>query len=239
MAQSINWHLHLKLSLPVKGTTKFKMKLCHWCTKYEVPFMEALHINHQSQSLFCQSLVQRKESLVCMEMLIDFCSYHWTGAHWGFFPWSRNFLMKQLESLSRKNELTVEVDCLMWGIWAVVPEKLRSKLLEELHRDWSHRNVSNEVCCYELLLVARNWQGYRRGSKKTAKLLIILLLLLLCSHGSGILGRSKAMSYLTVVDAHSKWPEVFPMASTTTTKTVKLNASVILLVWTSRRAGFR
>ncbi len=30
------------------------------------------------------------------------------------------------------------------------------------------------------------------------------------------------MSYLVVVDAHSKWPEVFPMASTTAAKTIEV-----------------
>ena len=33
----------------------------------------------------------------------------------------------------RKDELTVEANCLLWGRKVIVPEKLQSKVLEELH----------------------------------------------------------------------------------------------------------
>jgi len=36
---------------------------------------------------------------------------------------------------TRKGELSVEAGCLLWGIRAVIPEKLRSKLMAELHTD--------------------------------------------------------------------------------------------------------
>ena len=39
----------------------------------------------------------------------------------------------------RRNEMTVEEGCLLWGIRVVAPQKLRNKLLNELHRD-------HEVC---------------------------------------------------------------------------------------------
>ena len=40
---------------------------------------------------------------------------------------------------TRRHELTVEGQCLLWGIWVVVPRKLQQRLLEDLHRD--HREV--------------------------------------------------------------------------------------------------
>ena len=40
----------------------------------------------------------------------------------------------------RRFELTVEGECLLWGIRVVVPEKLRNKVLEELHKD--HPGIS-------------------------------------------------------------------------------------------------
>ena len=35
----------------------------------------------------------------------------------------------------RKNEQSIEAGCLLWGNQVIVPEKFRSTLLEELHRD--------------------------------------------------------------------------------------------------------
>ena len=37
--------------------------------------------------------------------------------------------------LPKKKQLTVEGGCILWGMRAVIPEKLREKLLKELHRD--------------------------------------------------------------------------------------------------------
>ena len=42
--------------------------------------------------------------------------------------------------VSRQSELTVEDGCVMWGMRAVIPEKLRPKLLAELHRE--HMGIS-------------------------------------------------------------------------------------------------
>ena len=39
-----------------------------------------------------------------------------------------------------RDELTVERECLLWGIRAVIPEKLHPRVLEELHRD--HPGIS-------------------------------------------------------------------------------------------------
>lgn len=34
----------------------------------------------------------------------------------------------------RGQELTVEDDCLLWGLWVIVPGSLRQQLLKELHK---------------------------------------------------------------------------------------------------------
>ena len=36
---------------------------------------------------------------------------------------------------SQRNELTVEEGCLLWGFRVVIPQSLRQKLLQELHKD--------------------------------------------------------------------------------------------------------
>ena len=53
--------------------------------------------------------------------------------------------------VSRQSELTVEDGCLMWGLRAVIPEKLRPKLLAELHRE--HIGISR------MKSVARSYFG--------------------------------------------------------------------------------
>ena len=35
----------------------------------------------------------------------------------------------------RRNEITLEEGCVLWGIRVVVPEVLRERLLKELHHD--------------------------------------------------------------------------------------------------------
>ena len=35
----------------------------------------------------------------------------------------------------RKNELSIEAGCLLWGNRVIIPEKLKPKLIDELHRD--------------------------------------------------------------------------------------------------------
>ena len=49
----------------------------------------------------------------------------------------------------RKDELTVESGCLLWGMRVIVPTKLRPRLLQELHRDhpgvWKMKAVA---CSY-------------------------------------------------------------------------------------------
>ena len=36
---------------------------------------------------------------------------------------------------AKKEELTVENGCILWGFRVLIPEKLREKLLNELHHD--------------------------------------------------------------------------------------------------------
>ena len=45
-------------------------------------------------------------------------------------------------SYMRRNELSVQNGCLMWGICVIIPIKLRNKVLDELHV--GHRHCENE-----------------------------------------------------------------------------------------------
>ena len=64
----------------------------------------------------------------------------------------------------RRNELTVEEGCLLWGYRVLIPGKLRPKLLQELHRD--HPGV------VRMKAIARSymwWPGLDREIEQTAK----------------------------------------------------------------------
>ncbi|KAI2644081.1 hypothetical protein H4Q32_030666 [Labeo rohita] len=90
--------------------------------------------------------------------------------------------------VNRRDELTMQHGCLMWGWRVVIPPKLRPKVLAELYT--GHPGV------IRMKAVARSyvwWPGPFEGHM-----------------------------YLVVVDAHSKWPEVCVMDSTTSTKTIQV-----------------
>ena len=135
--------------------------------------------------------------------------------------------------LSRKLELSTEGGCLLWGTRVVVPLKLRSRLVEELHRD--HPGVTR------MKAVARSymwWPGMDKELEECAKS---------CQSCQGIksappvaplhpwlwpdkpwqrihldfAGPFLGRMFLIVVDAHSKWPEVIEMTTTTTSRTMR------------------
>ena len=132
----------------------------------------------------------------------------------------------------RRNELTVEGSCLLWGIRVVVPQKLQHKFLEELHRD--HPGISR------MKSVARSymwWPGVDKEIKEVARA---------CQSCQAVkhspvvaplhpwvwpvkpwqrvhldfAGPFQGTMFLLAVDAHSKWPEVYAMSTTTASKTI-------------------
>ena len=136
--------------------------------------------------------------------------------------------------VSRQSELTVEDGCLMWGMRAVIPEKLRPKLMAELHRE--HMGISR------MKSVARSyfwWPGIDTDIGDLARN---------CPECQAVkhtpavarlqpwtwpsqpwkrvhldfAGPFQGMSFLEAVDARSKWPEAFPMVSTTASETIEV-----------------
>ena len=133
---------------------------------------------------------------------------------------------------SRRLELTVEGGCILWGIRAIVPQKLRERLLKELHRD--HPGISR------MKMVARSyiwWPGLDQAIEDLVKSCVSCQSV---KHSPSVAplqpwiwpnqpwkrvhldfaGPFQGAMFLLAVDAHSKWPEVHIMKDTTTTKTI-------------------
>ena len=132
----------------------------------------------------------------------------------------------------RQHQLTVEGNCLLWGIRVVVPSKHQTHILKDLHRD--HPGSSRMKSLAHSYVW---WPGMDLDIEKVAKA---------CDQCQqhkhappkaplhpwtwpakpwqrihiDFAGPFQGTSFLVVVDAHSKWPEVFQMASTSTTKTI-------------------
>ncbi len=134
--------------------------------------------------------------------------------------------------VNRKDELTTQQGCLMWGWRVVIPPKLRSRVLAELHT--GHPGV------VRMKAVARSyvwWPGIDIQVEQLAKTCQT------CQQTQKAPGPShpwkwpespwqrihvdfagpfEGHMYLVVVEAHSKWPEVCVMDSTTSTKTIQV-----------------
>ena len=134
---------------------------------------------------------------------------------------------------SRRLELSVEQNCLLWGARVVVPSRLRSKVMQEIHQNhpgvvrmkalarsyvwWpgidatieSHvksctacqtvRNSTSVAPLHPWLWPTRPWQRIHLD----------------------FAGPFKGKMFLLVVDAHSKWPEIVEMPSTTSQRTIE------------------
>ena len=133
---------------------------------------------------------------------------------------------------SRRQELTIEDECLLWGMRVVIPKALQVPLLQELHRD--HPSISR------MKALARShvwWPGLDQDIEDLVKA---------CQPCQSVkqappaapmhpwtwpsepwkrvhidfAGPFLGKMYFLAIDAHSKWPEVFEMNQTTTARTI-------------------
>ncbi|XP_060799470.1 uncharacterized protein K02A2.6-like [Neoarius graeffei] len=150
----------------------------------------------------------------------------------GHFPAAKNTGDELSPYHHRRRDLTVQHRCLMWGLRVIVPPKLRPRVLEELHA--AHPGV------VRMKSLARSyvwWPGIDSDIEHKAK----------SCHTCQRVQKDPAQAplhpwmwptrpwerihvdfagpfeghmYLVIVDAHSKWPEVHIMDSTTSSKTI-------------------
>ena len=132
---------------------------------------------------------------------------------------------------NKRWELTAEEDCLVWGLRVVIPPPLRDAVLLKLHvahpvmvkmkevarsRVWWEtidRDIETLVChcasCQQTRPVPRSarltpWMWPAKPWHRV--------------HAD--FANKEGQDFLVMVDAHSKWPEILPMSSTTAAATI-------------------
>eukprot|EP00731_Ephydatia_muelleri_P013854 Em0007g1164a len=146
--------------------------------------------------------------------------------------WPRSISEDLKPFFVRRDELTIEQGCLMWGARAVIPQKYRSKVLDELHGGhlgvvkmkalarahvwWPNIDRDIEGACQSCtgcqlmkqdpkLTPVHPWE-YPEGPWQRVHL--------------DFAGPFEGKTFLIMVDAYTKWPEVSVMTSTTTEVTI-------------------
>ena len=132
----------------------------------------------------------------------------------------------------RRDELSLENQCVLWGIRVIVPKRLQNQVLEELHR--SHVGIAR------MKALARSYVWWPKLDED------IECLIKSCQRCQAVknappvaplhpwvwpakpwqrvhvdyAGPFMGRQFLIVVDAHSKWPEVIEMKTTTSSATI-------------------
>ena len=135
---------------------------------------------------------------------------------------------------NRANEISIECGVLMWGVRVIVPSKLQHRVLEMSHE--SHPGIN------KMKLLARSycwWPGIDQDIQKLAKSCTACLSVAPTPAVSSLhpwLWPSKPWQrihidfaspmdghmYFLVIDSHSKWPEIYEMTSTSTSRTIEI-----------------
>ncbi|KAG1935337.1 K02A2.6-like [Pimephales promelas] len=147
--------------------------------------------------------------------------------------WKGKMTDKFKPYLIRRNELTVQSDCLLWGYRVIIPPPLRHRLLKELHA--GHSGI---VRMKEMARSYFWWPGLDAEIEEEVKG---------CSECQNVrnmpqpaplhpwdfpevpwqrihidfAGPLENHMFLVLVDAHSKWPEVAVMHNTSSEKTIE------------------
>ena len=152
--------------------------------------------------------------------------------------WPKQVSEELLMYSDRQTELSTENGCLLWGIRVVIPKSLQPQVLQSLHVN--HPGVSR------MKAIARShfwWSGLDKDIETTGKTCHS------CQTNQSnppaaplhpwvwpdlpwrrihvdFAGPFLGHMFLVIVDAHSKWPEVELMTSTTSNKTIEVLRSL-------------
>ena len=148
--------------------------------------------------------------------------------------WPKREELNEIEQkyYTKRDELYVEKDCILWGYRVIVPESLRPKILESLHE--SHFGV------VKMKARARSYVWWPKIDAQLEDLAATCKICM-CERKSpakvplnpwpspnkcwsrihsDFLGPFHGHFFMVVIDAYSKWPEVFDMNTNTQTDRV-------------------
>nr|CAX83703.1 Gag-Pol polyprotein [Schistosoma japonicum] len=144
--------------------------------------------------------------------------------------------MKQL--YQRRDSLCVVDDCLMFGERVVVPKSLQPRMLQQFHSGhpgtWRMKSIARSYAYWPLMdqhiidLVRRCTQC-QQAAKFNAKAPPIAWPQPENAWSRihiDFAGPVNGVTYLVVVDAFSKWPEIFPVVPPSTTKTLQILSEI-------------
>ncbi|XP_062389531.1 uncharacterized protein K02A2.6-like [Sardina pilchardus] len=196
--------------------------------KERINTVDSFHIKHlETLPVSCKEICKETRTDPVLAQVLEMVST-------GRFPRVQHVDSTLAPFISRKDELTVQQQCLMWGIRVVIPPKLRPRVLSELHT--GHPGV------VKMKAVARSymwWPGIDAQIEQVSKTCQSCQLTQTAPGPSPLhpwawpgapwqrihvdfAGPFQGHMFMVVVDAHSKWPEVHLMSSTTASKTIQV-----------------
>ena len=132
----------------------------------------------------------------------------------------------------KKEGLSIESDCILWGCRIVIPEKLRQEVMEELHKDhpgvvrmkslarshvwWPDIDKAIEECVKACQACQSSKNSPAKAPLHPWAWATVPWERIHVDFAGPFVGRM----FLLATDAHSKWPEIVLMSSTTTAKTI-------------------
>lgn len=191
------------------------------------------YINESKLSMLNWKTVQnetKKDKILCD--ILRFCRDGWP---------LKNEMGEEYEPyFIRKNEISIEKECLLWGYRIIIPKGIREEVMCELHL--SHLGTTR------MKETSRSyfwWPGMDREIEDITKNCIICLQnrknpektkltvwpqppTVWHRLHADFLGPLYNKMYLVVVDAYSKWPEAFVMSNITAQKTIQVFKSLFI-----------
>ena len=148
--------------------------------------------------------------------------------------WPRQVQEEALQPYFKQRfELSVEQDCVLWGLRVVIRKALHDRILEDLHAD--HPGVCRMKSLARSYLwwpsldkaiesVLQNCTACQSTRKQPATALLVPWKwpVQVWQRVHMDYAEKDGVYFFVVVDAHSKWPEVFSTSSTTTYKTIEM-----------------
>ncbi|XP_037965358.2 uncharacterized protein K02A2.6 isoform X1 [Plutella xylostella] len=207
---------------PVNDKSNYKHPLLD-CSELSV-------INYMSLSNFesvnWKDIAKETSKCVLLSTIMRYCIDGWPD---------KSKLSKDLKPFfDRKNELTIDQGCLLWGFRVVIPEALQNLIMNELHS--SHFGINR------MKQIARSYFWWPTVDKDISNITSSCLMCLEnrnapekaplstwpCSESvwerlhADFLGPIYGKMFLVIVDSYSKWPEVFLMSNITAGKTISI-----------------